>query len=56
MAKKVSGTLHFKSKAAYKKWLAYNYIHNRRKMGRPPHKVVYIRGKKHRVKHKRRKR
>ena len=44
-AKKKPKVLHFKSKEAYRKWLAYNYIHNRRKMQKPPHKVVYIRGK-----------
>jgi len=51
-AKKKPKVLHFKSKEAYRKWLAYNYIHNRRKMQKPPHKVVYIRGKKHKVEHK----
>lgn len=45
-------SLHFKSKNAYRKWLAYNYIHHRRQMRRPPHKIIYIRGKRHRVKHR----
>ena len=49
MAKKI----HFKSKEAYRKWLSYNWIHNTEEMGKAPHKVVYIRGKKHKVKHKR---
>jgi len=44
-------TLNFKSKKAYQKWLSYNWIHNRKKMGRPPHKKVKIRGKPHKVKH-----
>jgi len=43
--------LHFRSKEAYRKWLAYNWIHNKGKMGRKPHCTVYIRGKKHKVKH-----
>jgi len=47
----MANTLHFKSKEAYRKWLAYNWIHNRRKMGRAPHKRIVIRGKTHRVKH-----
>ena len=49
----MSKTLNFKSKQAYKKWLAYNYIHNRKKMGRKPHKRIKIRGRKHKVKHRR---
>ena len=44
-------TLHFKSKKAYRKWLAYNWIHNKRKMGKPPHKKIIIAGKPHKVKH-----
>jgi len=47
----MANILHFKSKEAYRKWLAYNWIHNRRKMGRAPHKRIVIRGKTHRVKH-----
>jgi len=48
---KKSKTLHFKSKEAYRKWLAYNWIHNKRKMGKPPHKKVVIAGKPHKVEH-----
>jgi len=47
-----SKTLHFKSKKDYQKWLAYNYVHNKKQMGKPPHETVYIRGKKHKVEHK----
>jgi len=43
--------LNFKSKEAYRKWLAYNYIHNPDKMQKKPHKEIYIKGKKKRVKH-----
>jgi len=52
MARKKKKTLNFKSKKAYKKWLAYNWIHNKRKMGRKPHKRIRIRGRSHRVKHR----
>jgi len=47
--------LHFKSKKNYQKWLAYNYIHNKKQMGKPPHKEIYIKGKKHPVNHSRKK-
>ena len=50
--RRVSKVMNFKSKEAYRKWLAYNYIHNKRKMKRPPHVKVKIRGKVHKVKHK----
>jgi len=43
--------INFKSKKNYQKWLAYNWLHNKAKMGKKPHKTVYIRGKKHKVKH-----
>ncbi len=43
-------TRHFHSKAAYERWLAYGHIH--RLFERTPgHQRVYIRGKRHRVKH-----
>ena len=45
--------LDFKSKRKYNKWLAYNWIHNKREMGKAPHKEISIRGKKHKVDHKR---
>ncbi len=48
----MSKTVHFKSREAYRKWLAYNWIHNKRQMGRPPNKRVVIRGKVHKVSHK----
>jgi hypothetical protein len=51
--KRKANTLHFKNKRSYQKWLAYNWIHNRSKMGKPPHKRVIIAGKPHRVKHPR---
>ena len=44
-------TLRFKSKKGYKKWLAYNFIHNKSMMGKPPHKKIKIAGKPHKVKH-----
>jgi len=60
--RKRSGVMHFKSKEAYRKWLAYG--HMRTKTGKlakhpsrsvfattPGHQKVYIRGKPHRVKH-----
>ena len=49
-----SRRLNFKSMSDYRRWLAYNYIHNREQMLKPPHCEIYIRGKKHRVRHKRR--
>jgi len=51
--RKTPKTLNFKSKEAYRKWLAYNWIHNPKEMGKPPHKRIKIRGKPHKVKHKR---
>jgi len=50
--KKKTRVLRFKSEEDYKKWLAYNYIHNKKKMGKPPHAKIIIRGKPHKVKHK----
>ena len=47
--------LHFKSKEAYRKWLAYNWIHNKKEMGDGRNSTIYIRGKKHRVNHSRKK-
>ncbi len=62
--KKRSKTKRFKSKKAYKKWLAYG--HMRTKKGKlaksrkrsvfattPGHQKVYIKGKRHKVKHRR---
>lgn len=46
------GKLHFGSKSGYQKWLAYNWIHNKQEMGKPPHEIVYVHGKEHKVKHK----
>ena len=50
---KKSNKVNFKNKEAYRKWLAYNYIHNKKEMQKAPNKTVYIRGKKHKVEHKR---
>ena len=44
-------SLHFKSKEAYRKWLAFNWMHVKGAMGRPPHKRIVIRGRRHKVKH-----
>lgn len=43
-------TVNFKSRSAYKKWLAYGHIHVKG-FGKTPEKVK-IRGKSHKVKHK----
>ena len=52
MGKKVKA-MHFKSKAAYRRWLAYG--HATGVFEKTPGDVkVYIRGKKHKVKHVRR--
>ena len=42
--------LHFKSKAGYKKYLAFGNIHHVFHGGKP---IIYIHGKKHKVHHKR---
>jgi len=46
--------MHFRSKEAYRKWLAYGHIHGEFKKA-PGHVKVYIRGKPHAVKHERQK-
>lgn len=46
--------LKFKSKATYKKWLAYGHIH-KDFIKVPGHQAITIAGKKHKVKHKRKK-
>jgi len=43
--------LNFKSQKAYNKWLAYNYIHNVKEMGKFPNKSIRIKGKIHKVNH-----
>lgn len=43
----------FKSKEAYRKWLAYGNIHGDF-AATPGHQTVYIRGKTHKVVHKKR--
>lgn len=43
--------LHFRSKKNYRKWLAWNWVHNRKEMGDGRNSTIYIRGKKHRVNH-----
>lgn len=47
------GTLHFKSKQGYKKWLAYGHIHGDFKRVVGSQKIV-IAGHAHKVKHTRR--
>ena len=42
--------MHFRSKEAYRKWLAYGHIHGHFERT-PGHVKVYIRGKPHKVKH-----
>ena len=49
MAKrKKAKTLHFKSKGAYRDWLAYKHIHLPRSHGRDR---IVIAGREHKVKH-----
>lgn len=50
MARKV---MNFKSKEAYRKWLAYGHIHGL--FNSPGNVSVKIRGKSHRVKHSKKK-
>lgn len=46
------GTRHFKTKAGYRKWIIYGQMHG--DFARTPgHQVVFIGGKRHKVKHKR---
>lgn len=47
-----SRTLHFRSKAAYRKWVAYGHIHKLFETT-PGSQRPLIRGKAHRVKHAR---
>jgi len=47
-------TRNFKSKEAYRKWLAYGHIHGVFEKS-PGHTPVKIRGKRKKVKHKRKK-
>lgn len=49
MKNKVTGSLHFKNRAAYMRYLAYGHIHGAFRV--PGVKRVYINGKLHRVKH-----
>ncbi len=44
--------LRFKSKEAYRKWLAYDHMHVKKHRKNPPE--IYIRGKKHHVNHSKR--
>lgn len=46
-------TIHFSTNKAYRKWNAYGHIHHVFK-GKGPYPGIYIRGRKHRVKHTRR--
>ena len=54
MGKKIKA-MHFRSKKAYRKWLAYGHIHGIFEKT-PGHVKVYIRGRPHRVKHTRKRR
>ena len=47
--------LNFKSNKSYEKWLAWNYEHNKKEMGDGKNSTIYIRGKKHKVNHSRKK-
>jgi len=47
--------MNFRSKEAYRKWLAYGHIHGIFEEV-PGHVDVYIRGKPHKVKHSRKRR
>lgn len=52
MAKrKYVSKINFKNKSDYSKWLKYNWIHNKKVMGKKPDKTVYIGGKLHKVSH-----
>ena len=42
--------MNFRSKEAYRKWLAYGHIHGLFRKA-PGHVKVYIRGRPHKVKH-----
>lgn len=46
-------TLHFKNKKSYRKWLAYGHMHH--EFDVPGNKRIYIHGKLHKVKHKKKK-
>lgn len=48
-------TLHFKSKKAYDKWIAYGNIHHAFQKA-PGESTVFLAGHLHRAKHKRKKR
>lgn len=48
MAKRKTKTLHFKSKSAYRDWLAFKHIHLPRSKGKDR---VVIAGRAHKVKH-----
>ncbi len=43
--------LNFKNSNTYHKWLAYNWIHNKKEMGDGKNSKILIRGKPHRVNH-----
>ena len=43
--------LHFKSKKTYLKWQSYRHIHGIKT--KHPYRKIYIKGKQHKVKHKR---
>ena len=47
----VKGIKYFKTKTGYMKWLAYGHMHGAFKV--PGNQKVFIKGKLHKVKHKR---
>jgi len=51
MKHKTPKTLNFKSKEAYRKWLAHGHIHGEFKKT-PGNRRIKIRGKVHKVKHR----
>lgn len=55
--KRYPKTLHFKSKRDYERWLKYIWSNPRMRKkyaGKEPHKNIVIRGKRHKVKHPKR--
>ena len=48
--------LHFSDKEKYERWLRWNYEHNRKEMGDGKNSSIYIRGHRHKVDHKKKRR
>jgi len=51
---KITGIKHFKSTAGYHRWLAFGHMHGDFKV--PGVQKIFIRGREHKVKHRRKKR